>query len=835
MSVKLRAAPPDGPLLQLERQRQRQRAFRALFSPHQHQQPWLRREAAWTVATRWLSFSSRTEIPPPDLDGALNVLLSQNILADRIFQLDEWFAEEIKQHFHSFVAPELMAFWNQSRINHAAHDILDRTAHLLKTSLADTLKPIKGWLTANSKPIEPRTPNFERFRAVVSLHNVGTRSFQLAARRFVSHDQNVTSLALILSTILKEMTSGTRTAAQVADQLYLVNDLAEVGLTSDRGEIALALAVQATIEDHVNGFSMKVDWITGQTRAPDLRVWIEARLQPSALECLRAVTGNTQLQLRASDCEGWQRHALQHLGRSRLVHLLTYVQLWPRSIGAILDLKDYVALIDAKQHLAQVFMSQMEERIGHSGITTAELLTIYVSVIRVFKTLDNRSVLLEKVAQPLRILLRDRQDTVKVIAASFLTEVQEVNGVLTPVLADGEACCLEIAREVSRSEHTAPPHNQSLDWNDMEWLPDPIDAGPDYRTTRTNDIISYMLALFDKDTFILEIQKILGERLLRAEDTDFENEKRLVEMLKTRLGADKLQAAEVMVKDMSDSARIMKLLRSAKAKIPKAADVYDAIPERSAGGAGHPEIQFEAKVLSSFFWPELRDDNFKVPPAIEAAQKEYEKGFKHIKNLRRLQWLNALGRTTVELQLSDRSVMFESIKTWVASVIWAFEGGSTKNEMMDVDGEARGARRSVAELEEHLNMDEVLVRNALSFWVTKRVVREVETDVFEVMETLPKEGESTAAVAAPLQPDDAVSSLKSQDAVLKDNKGMYEMFIIGMLTNGGAMDASRMAMMLKMVVPGGFNFGEDEVTWLLQGMESEGKVEKKGDMWAIKK
>ena len=38
-----------------------------------------------------------------------------------------------------------------------------------------------------------------------------------------------------------------------------------------------------------------------------------------------------------------------------------------------------------------------------------------------------------------------------------------------------------------------------------------------------------------------------------------------------------------------------------------------------------------------------------------------------------------------------------------------------------------------------------------------------------------------------------------------------------------------------MVVPGGFNFGEEEVTWLLQGMESDGRVEKKGDAWAIKK
>ena len=59
--------------------------------------------------------------------------------------------------------------------------------------------------------------------------------------------------------------------------------------------------------------------------------------------------------------------------------------------------------------------------------------------------------------------------------------------------------------------------------------------------------------------------------------------------------------------------------------------------------------------------------------------------------------------------------------------------------------------------------------------------------------------------------------------------------MMGMLTNGGAMDATRITMMMKMVVPGGYNFGEDETRWLLSGMEEQGKVVVNGSNYSVKK
>ena len=100
-----------------------------------------------------------------------------------------------------------------------------------------------------------------------------------------------------------------------------------------------------------------------------------------------------------------------------------------------------------------------------------------------------------------------------------------------------------------------------------------------------------------------------------------------------------------------------------------------------------------------------------------------------------------------------------------------------------------------------------------------------------------EEGNALAAApqAPPAPADAALSAIKSQDAVLRDNKDTYELFMVGMLTNGGAMDSARITMMMKLVVPGGYAFGEEETRWLLGDLVQQGKVVESGSSFAIKK
>lgn len=392
--------------------------------------------------------------------------------------------------------------------------------------------------------------------------------------------------------------------------------------------------------------------------------------------------------------------------------------------------------------------------------------------------------------------------------------------------------------------------------------------------------MAFMLTLFERNDFIQEVQTLLGERLLATEtaNSELDKEIRLVELFKTRFGPEGLQSCEVMLRDILESRRINTTLRpTSEVGLPTIQEVHAAIPEdgitmhglltifqsrvpRGSSAANkeflalvrnaaildkssgvllakpHPPpsaeqpLSFSTLILSSFFWPSLREDEFHIPGPINKMQKAYEVDFERIKNMRKLHWLSALGRVTVELELEDRTVKVEAAQTWQASVIYAFHDDDSAGSIP--------ATKTIQELEDSLSMDELLVRNAIAFWISQRVLVEKAPDTYAVLEKLPSAEEERAAPSQappPVQADAAISAVKSQDAVLHDNKAMYELFMVGMLTNGGAMDAARITMMMKMVVPGGYAFGEDETKWLLAGMVEQGKVVESGSNFAIKK
>lgn len=534
--------------------------------------------------------------------------------------------------------------------------------------------------------------------------------------------------------------------------------------------------------------------------------------------------------------------------------------------------------VEGKLLLANTFSQQLSRRMLHAGVTTSELLTMYINVVLAFKALDSRGVLLDKVAAPLRSYLRQREDCVRIIAASFLADVDEQGH----IAKQSDEACSDLAREIALSEgEHLKTDEKGLDWDDMSWMPDPIDAGPDYKKSKTDDVMSFMLTLFERGDFLQEIQALLGERLLTAEavHSDLNKEIRLVELFKARFGSDGLQSCEVMLRDILDSKRINATLRpSGDVRFPTLSEIHAAIPEngtslhglvehfhsrvpRTDRGREHfiklvkevatsdrrsgfiipkpgvfssdkDDPAFTTLILSSFFWPELREDKFQVPQPIRALQQSFEADFERMKNLRKLHWQPALGHVTVELELDDRTIKVEDVQTWQASVIYAFQEDDLSN------GDDTTIQKTVTELEKSLDMDEMLVRNAIAFWVSHRVLIEVEPDTYSVLESLPAAGtnEATSAAAPSMaQADAAISAVKTQDAVLRDNREMYELFIVGMLTNGGAMDPGRITMMMKMVVPGGYAFGEDDTRWLLSGLVEVGKVVENGSNYAIKK
>ena len=274
-----------------------------------------------------------------------------------------------------------------------------------------------------------------------------------------------------------------------------------------------------------------------------------------------------------------------------------------------------------------------------------------------------------------------------------------------------------------------------------------------------------------------------------------------------------------MLKDVFDSRRIDAMIR--KEQQPH----HDVSQE-------HPTLQIRTRILSRFFWPALLPDVFAVPPVIHSLQARYEKGFESLKHERKLTWLPALGQATVELQLEDRNVLIEEVHTWQASVIYAFQDPNSNS--------SNPAVRTVEQLVDDLDMDEALVSSALNFWVSKLVLQETSHHTYTVLETLNRTGQGdedmkqAAAVAAASDAATAEvtnSAIRSDEDVAMEKMNVFWQFIVGMLTNQGAMPLPRIVMMLKFAVPGGFPFSNEELKEYLGRKVQEGEVELAGGVY----
>lgn len=274
-----------------------------------------------------------------------------------------------------------------------------------------------------------------------------------------------------------------------------------------------------------------------------------------------------------------------------------------------------------------------------------------------------------------------------------------------------------------------------------------------------------------------------------------------------------------MLKDIQDSGRTNIAIREHLQ--PDWGSTKPSSPDATPKG---PALQ--AKILSRLFWPQLHDEAYRIPDAIAELQKRYEQGFEALKASRKLTWLPAIGQATVELELTDRTIV-EEVHTWQATVIWAFESS-----------EAGPVTRSVEQLVKALDMDEALVRSALKFWSNKLVLQEGSKDVYAVLETLNQEDRVRSNAQA-----GAAGHSKSLDEALVQNEGitqekmqMYWQFIQAMLTNTSSqMPLQQIAMMLKMLIADGFPYSNEELQEFLGWKVQTGELEVVSGKYKLRK
>lgn len=659
-------------------------------------------------------------------------------------------------------------------------------------------------------------------QAKASLHGLFSNSvpqntFGAHLGRFLS-DQAFTVLGIETEDGIPDASTITQ-ARQMT--MKVMKSLSHVGLAGGRAQRSFAEVMNEVLAKHVET-QYAGKWESPSTVPEQLRWWVEnhfARFVVEVLACLedpREQTANLT-KVTHADVQRWQEMGISQLGALRVSELFNVVVDWDHgSRGAIEDLKSYINNPNARVHVTQEFSEIVSHRLLQPGASTTQILQIYISIIRSFTVLDPKGVLLDRVARPIRRYLHERDDTVHIVVGGLLadpTDDSPAPEVLT-----------ELALELDRTGGLPADENKAaddadLDWDDMNWQPDPIDAPSDYKRSKHADVIGALISLFDSAAaFITEFQKTLGERLLRPVH-DFDKEIRVMELLKMRFGESALQACEVMLRDILDSRRVNLAIKNDH-------------PTFTAPGS----TQITSKILSHLFWPSLHTESFTTPTPVHDLQDRYANTFSSLKPSRKLTWHPSLGQATVTLDLADR-VIREEVQTWQAAVIYAFSSPSNTP-----------VTKTVQDLISQLSMSEYLVRNALTFWVSKLVLAHSSShtspETYHVLDTLPTDAHSqtsnpnsTAQAAAAAAASDAVASagvaVKSEEEMLSEKMEVFWQYVMGMLTNQGSMKLERIVMMLKMVVPGGFPFGNEEMRAFLGGKVREGRLEVGGGGYKV--
>ena len=834
---------------------------------------------AWSTATRYLSRDHSEDSSPPqkhEIEAFVQLLIS----TDQSVLLADWYLNSISMHFRQHILPDLSS-WQAPIAVSRANDLITTTVQVLEDTQTLYLEPLARLSsTSRSKLFTERIVVFRsqvlrRWHSLVLYSLPRQRVMKTLGSALYQHMRTELGIYSNPEKCLKN----DRCLCKISFKGFPLKLLHGVGLGGDLAQRALALATHRLLDGPaVERRCFQVDWSGYKTVVPRLKAWVEDCFAPCIQGAIGALTG-AQFQFTGNDIERMAASAVLSLVRKRTETLFDYVKVWPASTGALLDIKEHIATGSTieKASLCTAFIRQVQQRILHAGATTVDVLSIYVNVIHAFKLLDARGVLLDKVAGPLRNYLRSRDDTVTVMAASFLADI-DADGNLSG--DSEEKICVDIARAAQNSSLEDSRSDRGLNWDDMEWVPDPIDAGSNHKYTKSEDVLSYILGLFDQEDFIKEVTNVLAQHLLQATDPEFAKETRLVELFKSRFDPSKLQAAEVMLKDMRDSVMLQKRILAGRGQrsVPTPRDIQAAIPEDgitlrsleqqfenrmthsqflasvkltanrrgdlyfpkrgrlpSSGNereseradSDDPEISF--RILSSFFWPQLRSNKFALPEIFSKDLTHISDKFAHYSGQRRLEWQHALGRMSVTLELEDRTINEPDVHAWRVSMISAFS--STDQNQSD---SSEGASLTSEDLQAQLSMDAELVSDALSYWSHKRVLYQPTPGHYSVLERLDMD---VAAQTAASAEEEAFSAVKSQDAVLRENAPMFSIFIANMLRNSGPKEVGGMmgiANMLKMVLPT-FTYGEEEVLFLLGEMEGRGEVVRDGEAWRVAK
>lgn len=226
-------------------------------------------------------------------------------------------------------------------------------------------------------------------------------------------------------------------------------------------------------------------------------------------------------------------------------------------------------------------------------------------------------------------------------------------------------------------------------------------------------------------------------------------------------------------------------------------------------------------VLSSQFWPDIKNDTFELPAVYQEEFKKYTKSFEAYKVNRTLCWRHLIGRVTIEVQLANRTLEF-TVNPMQAAILHYFQ---ERNKL------------TLEELCKEMKVQPTILRKRISFWQSQGIIKEPETGVFVLIDDLPNHVTEEMQSQGQECDDDETSSIRSASDQREEELQVFWSYIVGMLTNLDSLPLERIHQMLKMFASHapGVEFSQEELKNFLQRKVREHKLIFSGAVYHLPK
>lgn len=381
------------------------------------------------------------------------------------------------------------------------------------------------------------------------------------------------------------------------------------------------------------------------------------------------------------------KNTLIHFSRTALIkkrteNIFELVYQYPGSISTLREIHICLSKEYEKSMLVKKFTDELNSRLLLPSINTTDVILYYIKTIHSFLIIDHRGVLLDKVARSIRKYLCSRKDTVERIVDGLLNTDKSQNRLI------------ELNIELNKNSIYNNELNSllQLQKRTLNWVPDPVDALPDFQIGKIDDIIESLTSIFENNSiFIDQFVRIFSVDLLKIENYDITGIVENLDLLKSKFEDSNFNKIDVMINDVKKSKLIDSLIKF----------------ESSQGFGVHGVF------LSKLFWPNLLSDNssFEFDSTIQDELIKYETAYKNLQKGREVNLHPKFTTVSFEVEMNGIRKKF-NVTLDKYAVLKSIQGVSVPVVKVGI-------------ILMKLKMPLQLIKKSLDFWVGEGILIEV--------------------------------------------------------------------------------------------------------------